>query len=274
MTVGTVTQARRALAHEGFVEDLVADGQQLRVVSSGRTYAPADLVVARVIRLRGITTPEEEAVLFGLGTSDGQQLGAYVPPCRPAMPAEDAAIAARLHQKVSPEDTVRSHGRHDHVAAVFGTREAAQAAVDALRQQGLGTDRLGVAVREGTARVFERDAEAEVMHDAGVGAAAGGAIGFLAGMAIAAIVFVPGGIVGLGGILALGAGSTLGGAMLGGYIGQDTADRAFDERQELSELHVEPGQVLVVVCSHGRPADVEQIMERHGGDLVLRARRA
>jgi hypothetical protein len=251
----------------------LADGPQLRVVSSGQTYAPADLVVARVIRLRGITTPEEEAVLFGLATADGQQLGAYVPPYRPAMPAEDAAIATQLHQKVSPADEVRSHGRHDHVAAVFGTREAAQGTVDELRQQGFGTDRMGMAVREGAPRVFERDAETEVLHDAGMGAAAGGAIGFLAGMAIAAIVFVPGGIIGLGGILALGAGSTLGGAMLGGYIGQDTADRAFDEREELSEMHLEPGKVLVVVCSHGHPADVEEIMERHHGDLVLRARR-
>jgi hypothetical protein len=273
MTVETVTQARRALAHEGFVEDLVADGQELRVVSSGRTYAPAELVVARVIRLRGITTPEEEAVLFGLATTDGHQLGAYAPRYRPAMPTGDAAIAARLHQQVSPEDKVRSHGSHDHVAAVFGSREAAQATVDQLRQQGISTDRMGIAVREGAPRVFERNAETEVLHDAEMGAAAGGAIGFLAGMAIAAIVFIPGGIIGLGGILALGAGSTLGGAMLGGYIGQDTADRAFDERQELSELHLEHGQVLVVVCSHRHPADVEEIMERHGGDLVLRARR-
>jgi hypothetical protein len=239
-------------------------------VSSGRTFAPAELAVARVIRLRGITTPEEEAILFGLATGEGQPLGAYVPTFRPAMPAEDEAIVAELHQKVSREDEVRSHGRHDHVGAVFATRDAARAAVDELRTQGLGNDRMGMAVREGAPRVFERDAGAEVLHDTELGAAAGGAIGFLAGTAISAIVFVPGGIVGLGGILALGAGSTLGGAMLGGYIGQDTADRAFDERQELEEMHLDPGQVLVVVCSHGRPADVEEIMEGHGGDLVLR----
>lgn len=274
MTVETVTQARRALAQEGFVEDLVADGTHLRVVSSGRTHAPGGLVVARVIRMRGITTPEEEAVLFGLATPDGQPLGAYVPPYRPAMPAEDAAITAQLHLHVSTEDEVRAHGGHDHVAAVFGTRDAAQATVDELRAQGVGTDRMGMAVREGAPRVFERDAEAEVLHDAGMGVAAGATIGFVAGMAIAAIVFIPGGVIGLGGILALGAGSTLGGAMLGGYVGQDTANRAFDERQELSEMHLEPGQVLVVVCSRGHPADVEEVLERHGGDLVLRPRRA
>lgn len=273
MPVGTVTEARRALARDGFAEDLVADGQELRVVSSGRTYAPAELAVARVIRLRGITTPEEEAVLFGLATGDGRSLGAYVPPYRPAMPVEDEAIVAELHQKVSPKDQVRSHGGHDHAAAVFATRDAAGAAADALRAQGLGTDQMGMAVREGVPRVFEREAETEVLHDAETGAVAGGVIGFLAGLAISAIVLAPGGIIGLGGILALGAGSTLGGAMLGGYIGQDTATRAFDERQELEELHLEPGQVLVVACSRGRPADVDEILERHGGDLVLRARR-
>ncbi len=274
MAVETVTQARRVLAREGFTEDVVADGRRLRVVSSGGSHAPADLVVARVIRLRGITTPEEEAVLFGLATQDGDPVGAYVPPYRPAIPADDAAIVAELHQRVSPEDEVRSHGSHDHIAAVFATRDAAQAVVDELREQGLGTDRMGMAVREGDTRVFERDADAEVLHDTARGTLAGAAVGFLAGMAVSAIVFVPGGVVGLGGILATGAGSTLGGAMLGGYLGQDTADRAFDERQELEEIHLDPGQVLVVVCSHGRPAEVEEIMERHGGDLVLRARRA
>lgn len=273
MAVETVTEARRVLAGEGFVDDLVADGQQLRVVSSGRTYAPTELAVVRVIQLQGITTPEEEAVLFGLATGDGQPLGAYVPPYRPAMPAEDEAIAAELHQKVSPEHKVRSHGSHDHVAAVFATRDAARVVVDELREQGLGTDRMGMALSEGAPRVFERDAEAEVLHDAATGTTAGAAIGFLAGMAISAVVAIPGGFIGLGGILALGAGSTLGGAMLGGYVGQDTAGRAFNERQELEEVHLEPGQVLVVACSHGRPADVQEIMERRGGDLVLRARR-
>ena len=270
----TVAQARRLLAREGFTEDLVAKDGKLRAVTSGRkAYVPAELAVARVIRLRGITTPEEEAVLFGLATGDGRPVGAYVPPYRPAIPADDAVVVAELHQKVSPEGKGRSHGSHDHVAAIFATRDAALAVSDELRERGMGTDRTGMALREGTARAFERDADAEVLHDAATGTAAGAVIGFLAGMAITAVAFTPGGIVGLGGILALGAGSTLGGAMLGGYIGQDTADRAFDERQELEEVHLDPGQVLVVVCGHGRRAEVEEVMERHGGDLVLRAQR-
>lgn len=78
MSVETVTEARRALAHEGFVEELVADGQQLRIVSSGLSFPPSDLVAERVVRFGGITTPEEEAVLFGLATRDGRRLGTYV----------------------------------------------------------------------------------------------------------------------------------------------------------------------------------------------------
>lgn len=187
------------------------------------------------------------------------------------MAAEDRAIVEQLHQQVSAEDRVTSHEHHEHIAAVFAAREAAQDAVDELRHQGLGSRHLGLAVRQdASARVFERDADAEVMHDTATGVAAGAAMGFLAGMSIAAIALVPGGVIGLGGILAVGAGSGVGGAMLGGYLRQATAHRAFDEHEELSEIHLDPGQVLVVACSHGRPGRVEEVMERHGGELVLR----
>jgi len=61
--------------------------------------------------------------------------------------------------------------------------------------------------------------------------------------------------------------------MLGGYGGEAAGDRAFAEREELSTAHLEPGQVLVAVCSHGHPATVEAVMERHGGQLLLRPSR-
>jgi hypothetical protein len=270
MTVKTVSQARRGLADAGFVEELVADGTQLRTVSSAQHYAPEELSVARLVRFRGITAPEEEALLFAVETRDGQPLGTYVPPFRPAMPAADAAIVEQLHRKVIPDEEVRSHARHDHVAAVFDDRQAAQSAADELRQLGLGSDRLGIAVRESEPHAFERDVETELVRDTKLGIAAGGAVGLLAGMSIAAVALVPGGALGLGGILAIGAGSSLGGAMLGGYLGEAMADRAFGEREELLAAHLEPGQTLVAVCSHGHPSAVEAIMERHGGQLLLR----
>jgi hypothetical protein len=270
MTVETVNQARRALVDEGFVEDLVVDGSRLRVASSERSYAPSDVIVQRVVRLRGISTPQQEAVLFGLATRDEEPLGTYAPGYRPAMAPEDAAMVEQLHQKVIPGDEIRSHAKHKHVAALFDSRDAAEKAVDELRQLGLGSDRMGLAVREESSRAFERDAEGEALRGTGTGVGVGAVLGFLAGMSVAAIALLPGGIVGIGGILAAGAGTGVGGAMLGGYLGEAMSDRAFSEREELLETQLEPGQVLVAVCSHGHRSMVQEVMERHGGELLLR----
>lgn len=134
MTVVTVAQVQSVLAEEGFGEQLIAEGPQLRVVSSGVGYLPEDLVVARLMRLQGITTSEEEALVFALTTRDGEPLGTYAPPALPAMPAADAAIVEQLHADAIPEDEIRSHTRHDHIAAVFDDRQAAQTAVDELAE--------------------------------------------------------------------------------------------------------------------------------------------
>jgi hypothetical protein len=100
--------------------------------------------------------------------------------------------------------------------------------------------------------------------------AAGAVLGLLAGLSVAAIALVPGGVVGLGGILALGIPTGLGGAMIGGFVGEAVADRSFTERAELDDVPLEPGQVLVAACSHGHASAVEDVMERHGGQLLLR----
>ncbi|MEX2100671.1 MAG: hypothetical protein WEB19_04575 [Acidimicrobiia bacterium] len=270
MTLETISQARAQLAATGFAEELVADHQELRAVTSATRYRPSELTVARLVRFQGITSPEEEAVLFALSTSDGQPLGTYAPPSGPSLSSDDAVIVARLHEQAIPEAEIHAHTRHDHIAAVFATRDTAQAAIDELRQLGFGSDRLGVAVREGTSRAFERDADAELVHDTETGFAAGAAIGFLAGMSIAAIALVPGGVIGLGGILAFGAAGGLSGAYFGAFFGESAGERASTEREELSSTRLEPGQVLVAVCSHGHPAAVQTILERHGGQLLLR----
>lgn len=272
MTVDTIAHVRATLADDGFVEDLVADGGQLRVSSSGDRYAPADLVVTQLVRFRGITAAEEEGLLFALATADGRPLGTYQPAYHPVTSPADAAIVERLREHVISDHEVRTHGRHDHIAAVFADRDSAEAAVDDLRHLGLGSDRLGLAVREATNRAFERDAETDVVHDTEVGMAAGAAIGFLAGLSIAAVALVPGGVVGVGGILALGIPTGLGGAVLGGFLGDAVADRAFTEREELDSVPLEPGQVLVAACSHGHADAVMEVMQRHGGQLLLRAR--
>jgi hypothetical protein len=272
MPIDTVTHVRTMLADAGFAKELVADDGRLCVESSDECYAPADLAVAQLVRFRGITTAEEEGLLFALATTDGRPLGTYVPAYHPATAASDAAIVEQLHEHVISDHEVQSHARHDHIAAVFDDRKAALAAVDELRQLGVGSDRLGLAVREGADRAYERDAERDAIHDTEVGVAAGAAIGFLAGMSIAAVALIPGGVIGLGGILALGVPTGLGGAMLGGFMGGAVAERAFTEREELSAVPLEPGQVLVATCSYGHAGTVEAVMERHGGDLLMRTR--
>ena len=272
MTVTTIAQVRRDLAAAGFAEELEADGERLRAPSTMASHDPSELTVARFVRFEGITAPQEEALLFALSGKDGRPIGTYAPPCHPAIPATDAAIVERLRERTIPDEDIRAHKGHDHVAAVFATRDDAQSTIDELRQLGLGSDRLGIAIREGHPRAFERNAEDDLVHDTEVGVAAGAAIGFLAGMSIAAIALVPGGVVGLGGVLALGAATGFGGAMLGGYVGEAIGDRAFEEREELAAVHLEPGQVLVAACGHGHASTVEAIMERHAGQLLLRPR--
>lgn len=254
----------------GYREELVADGSRLRAVSSGTTHDPQELVVSRVVRFGRISTAEEEALLFALATPDGAPFGTYAPVAQPTLADADAAIVRALDDRALPAVDAGGHTGHDHVAAVFDERSDAQAAVDELRSVGIDEERIGLALREGSSRAFERDAEVDLGHDAEIGVAAGSALGFLAGMSIAALALVPGGLIGLGGVLALGGGATLGGAMLGGYIGVGAGNRAFDERAEFANVPLDPGQTLVAVCSHGDPPAVGSIMERHGGRLLRR----
>lgn len=272
MAVTTIRKAQELLADSGYTEVLVADGPKLTGQTSGARYDPANLKVERLIRFQGVTAPDEEALLFALSTGEGEPVGTYTPSYLPSMTDEDLAVVEKLHERVIPDEELTSHTRHDHVAAVFDGRQVAQAAVDELRRYGLGTDRLGVAVRQGETLAFERDAENELVHEGELGMAAGAAGGFLTGMTVAAVALVPGGLLGLGGILAIGAGVSIPGAMLGGYLGMSARRRAFDEREELAEVHLEPDQVLVAVCSHGHHTTVENILRQHGGELVLRPR--
>jgi hypothetical protein len=263
----TLSAAQERLAEAGFVEDLVADGSMLRATGSGQTFDPGDLAVVEAGRFEGESDPDGEAILFALTTSNGEPIGTYTAR-GPITGTEDAAIVERLHQTPLDEQDLRAHQEHDHVAAVFPSRDAAEAAVGELRGLGLGSDRLGVAVHGADHVAFERDAEAEVGYDAEVGAGAGAVVGFQAGLALVAVA-VPGvGTVGVGGLLALGVATGFGGAMLGGYAGVAAGDRAFSVHEQLADAALQPDEVLVAVCSHGHPDAVENAMRRHHGRLL------
>ena len=134
------------------------------------------------------------------------------------------------------------------------------------REAGLGSEHLGIAVRGDDTVDFEHDADAELVEDIGDGVKIGAPIGALAGMTLAAAA-LPGTILGVGGVLAIGGVSALWGALLGGYLGAGRGSSAWNAHQQLLLTALHEGQVLVVVCDHGRRTEIERIFEHHGGRL-------
>ncbi len=165
-------------------------------------------------------------------------------------------------------DHFDTHLDHDHIAAVFPDRGAAEGAVEALRGQGLGSEHLGIAVHDENPVDFEHDADAELVHDAKVGVATGAPLGAIAGFAIAALAATGVGAIGVGGVLAVSAASALWGGMLGGFIGTATGDVGWEEHQEFGYVALDPGEVLIVVCSHGEPEAVRSVLHDAGGQLL------
>ncbi len=166
----------------------------------------------------------------------------------------------------SPED-IAAHAEHDHLAAVFPDRETATTAIEQLLALGLGSEHLGVAVHGDDSVVFEHDEDLDLVRDTEVGALVGTPIGAIAGVALAGLV-VPGiGLIGLGGMFALAGASALWGGMVGAYVGAAAGDEGWNAHHDLTFTPLEPGEVLVVVCTHGHPDAVRQVMERHSGRI-------
>jgi hypothetical protein len=157
---------------------------------------------------------------------------------------------------------------HEHVAAVLPTVVAAAAAVAQLRDEGFGSEHLGVAVREGTGVAFERDDDADYLHDVTRGAAIGAPVGALAGIGLVAAA-AP--WVGVGGLLALAAAGTLGGTFLGAFGGMLRGQPSRDEHLALTDRVVPdlvPGEVLVVCLAHGAGERARAVLAAHGGRAV------
>lgn len=268
MDLGTVSKVQRWLARTGFDEDLVADDGVLRSATTGRVFAVGDLTISAAYRFEEQPDPGDEVILFALATPDGQPLGTFTAQCGPAVSAADEAIIDALHLRTASPETVGVHAAHDHIAAIFTTREEAASAVTELRELGLGSEHLGVAVHGPGHLAFERDEESDLARDAEVGTAAGASLGVLAGMALAAFTIPGFAVLGIGGLFAVGAASGFGGAMLGGFLGIAAADQEFTEHAELSETPLKLGEVLVAVRSHGRSEEVRSAMRRHGGRLL------
>jgi hypothetical protein len=263
----TTTEAIERLARAGFGADLVVEGDIVRAVGSGRTFDADDLAVAETVRIGGPGDPAADAIVFALTDRTGEPVGTLRMPSGAAAGAEGTQFVERLHRPPLDEADIRAHQEHDHVIAVFETRAGAEQAVVELRSIGLGSDLLGVAVSGPGNIAFEHDAEADLVHDVEVDAGAGAVVGFLAGFALIGL-FVPVvGAIGVGGLLAVGAATGLGGALVGGYLGVANEEQALSVHEQIARTQLKPGQVLVAVCSHGHPDMTLQVLQRHGGDL-------
>ncbi len=265
MTLELLSQAQTRLAAAGFGDDLVVSGSRLRSVASGIEYTPATLRVAEIVRFEGESDPDDEAILLAISTPSGDPLGTLTTPYGPAASSEQAEVLRHLHRLVVTSDETGNHDTHDHVTAVFADRSSAEAAIADLREVGLGSEHLGIAIHGVDTTVFEHDEEHDMATEVEAGAGAGAALGLVGGLLLFA---VPGlGALGVGGILAIGAASSIGGAMIGGFAGVAAASSEFDEHQALRETHLKPGEVLVVVCGHGHRDVAELAMQRHAGRL-------
>ncbi|MCO8128830.1 hypothetical protein NHL50_16585 [Acidimicrobiia bacterium EGI L10123] len=263
----TMSKALDRLGVAGFDDELMPDGTMLRAVGTGIRHDPAELAVVETVRFEGPTDPADEAVVFALTNASGEPVGTFTMGYGPAAGADHAEIVERLHRPCFDEADIRAHQEHDHLVAVFDERSDAEAAVDELRRLGLGSDALGVAVHGPGQVAFEHDAEADLAHDLEVDVGAGAVVGFLAGFALVGTLVPVVGAVGVGGLLALGAATGFGGAMLGGYLGVAADERPLTVHEQIARTRLLPGQVLVAVCSHGHPDAARDVLQRHGGDL-------
>ncbi len=265
MTLETLSATQQRLTKAGFGDDLTARDGELHATPSGRTFDPRELLAAEIVRFEGDSDPDDEAVLVAVATRDGEPIGTFTVPYGPNTSAEEAEVLRHLHRVVASPEEAAAHSDHDHVAAIFPNREAAEAAVADLREIGLGSEHLGVAVHQSGAVVFERDEEVGLAHSTEAGAGTGAVLGFLGGMLLFGLA-VPG--LGVGGILALGAASATGGALTGGYWGVFASSDEFDEHEDLRHTTLADDEVLVVACSHDRQQAAEDAFLRHAGRLT------
>ena len=169
-------------------------------------------------------------------------------------------------ERFSPDD-LAAHAEHDHIAAVFPDRASATAAIEQLRSLGLGSEHLGVAIHGADPFVFEHDEDRELLRDTEVGAIAGAPIGAIAGLALAGLT-VPGiGLIGLGGMFALAGASALWGGLVGGFVGAAAGDEGWNAHRDLTYTALAPGEILVVVCSHGHADAIAEVVEQHSGRI-------
>ena len=159
------------------------------------------------------------------------------------------------------------------VLAAYDAQSQANAAVDALRARGIPEAAISVALRDSTQEttaeeLAEIDADSESTGtDVAIGSAAGGLLGFFAGMALFSI-------PGLGPFLGIGVlATTLGGAAAGSAFGERTGHLSTlglpEDRAEHYHQALEAGRIVVAVLAADTTVNaVRDILQANGADNV------
>jgi len=141
-------------------------------------------------------------------------------------------------------------------------------AASELRGIGLTDADLGVGIAEpGHYHVGDGETFADGARAIGRGAAVGGSLGVIAGLAVTAVA-VPGvGALGLAGYLLTAFGSGGFGAVIGGSAGIATRLEVDDDRW--CEIPLGADQLLLVAQAAGHGAAARDVMRRHGARCFL-----
>jgi hypothetical protein len=170
------------------------------------------------------------------------------------------------------------------LAGLFATRSEADAAVEDLKARGVSSDNVSVVVRDSAIGrtgedVTADDRMAATGSSAASGAAMGGLLGLLAGVAALAIpgvgaLFVAGPLaasLGLTGAAATAVSGAVTGALAGGLIGALTGLGFTREDAELYENRIKEGDVMVAATLDDVAVpeqEVRAVFTKHGAEEI------
>jgi hypothetical protein len=159
------------------------------------------------------------------------------------------------------------------VTAVFKTRVAAEAAVDAILKRGYTRDDISVLMSDSTkSKEFAIETRTHAADGLGLGAAVGGTVGAVVAalVAVGTNVFLPGlGLVVAGPLAAALAGAGAGGAA-GGLIGALVGAGIPEHRAKVYDSSLRAGGILIgVEAKTDEEADtLEELLKDLGGEYT------
>jgi hypothetical protein len=178
------------------------------------------------------------------------------------------------------ENTIQATtSRADTVFALFGDRPQANAAIEALAENGYNAKDVSVIMKDGSQTTIEGNSIAD---DAAAGALTGGALGALTGLLVGVgAIAIPGiggllvggplvAALGLTGAAATTATGAITGALAGGLLAGLISLGVPEEQAHMYEQRIKEGAVLVAVPTTDRLsfAEVRNILHSSGADTI------